>query len=252
LPEAHVEAPTFGSVLLAGILLKLGTYGVLRFVLPLYPAANFYLLPAILLVGSVLTLYILLVTLCQVDLKKIIAYSSVSHMMICIIGIFLFDRIGVGGGAYLMVAHGFISSALFCVIGFLYDRTGTRLYSSFSRICESAPLLSSFSFVFFISNCAVPLTAGFVGEVLIFASAISVSIIVFFLLCLSSFITTIYNIWLYNKMFFASSSSGGENVVDVSRAEFFVLFVFALIILVTGFFPSILIDIFSVPFFEWL
>jgi len=167
LPQAHVEAPTAGSVILAGILLKLGGYGFLRFSLSMFPEASRFFAPLVFTMSLVAIVYASLTTIRQIDLKRIISYSSVAHMNYTTLGLFCFNIEGLEGSFFLMLSHGLVSSALFLSIGVIYDRYGTRIIRYFSGLTQVMPL---FSFVFLFltfSNISFPLTSGFVGEILI-------------------------------------------------------------------------------------
>lgn len=256
LPEAHVEAPTFGSVLLAGILLKLGTYGMLRFTMIPLKAANEFFITGLCWFCAISIFYISYLSIIQTDLKKLIAYSSISHMLVVVLGIFLLENTAVCGCVYLMISHGFISPALFSLIGFLYERSGTREYFYYERVATSAPILTVISFLIFISNASLPLFAGFTGEFLVFIPILAKSYLLFFILCVSAFAMTIYNMWIFNRIFFGNNSrflsklavnsidsSSGENVVirDVSITEFFILFLLIYFATVLGVFPSMIL-----------
>lgn len=173
LPEAHVEAPTAGSVLLAGVLLKLGTYGVLRFLIPLFPVASFYFAPLIFLFSLLGVVYASLATLTQVDLKKIVAYSSVAHMSFVVLGLFGFNIQAVSGSIFLMLSHGLVSGGLFFLVGFIYERYKTRLLPYYGGLVTLMPLYSFFFLVFSLSNMALPGTSSFIGEFLIMLGLIS-------------------------------------------------------------------------------
>jgi len=167
LPEAHVEAPTTGSVLLAGILLKLGIYGFLRFSLPLFPFASLYFLPLVYSIAILGILYSSLVTLRQIDLKKIVAYASIGHMNFVLLGLFSFSLEGLIGSMYIMLSHGFISSALFSTIGMLYDRHHSRILFYYRGLAHVMPLFAFFFFFFNLANSSFPGTSSFLGEFLI-------------------------------------------------------------------------------------
>lgn len=203
LPEAHVEAPTEGSVLLAGVLLKLGSYGFLRFLIPLLPNATYYFSPFVILISCLGIFYTSFVTLKQIDIKRIIAYSSIAHMNICILGLFTFNSIGIAGSIHLMIAHGLVSSGLFFLIGMLYSRYHTKLLKYYNGLIYTMPLFSFFLFIFIISNISFPLTSNFIGEFLILISlflSFNYNIIIF--VVLGIFICTVYSLWLYNKLIF--------------------------------------------------
>jgi NADH:ubiquinone oxidoreductase subunit 4 (subunit M) len=167
LPEAHVEAPTAGSVILAGILLKLGTYGMIRFMLPLFPFANIFFTPLILSMAVLAIIYASLTTIRQIDLKKIIAYSSVAHMNFSILGLFINNNLGLDGALYLMLAHGIVSSGLFLCVGMLYDRYHTRNLLYYGGLSQVMPLFSIIFLIFILGNIGFPGTINFIGEFLI-------------------------------------------------------------------------------------
>jgi len=203
LPEAHVEAPTEGSVLLAGVLLKLGSYGFLRFLLPLFPNSSYYFAPLVILISCLGIFYTSFVTLKQIDIKRIIAYSSVSHMNVCILGLFTFNSLGIAGSIHLMIAHGLVAGGLFFLIGMLYNRYHTKLLKYYSGLIYTMPLFSFFLFIFIISNISFPLTSNFIGEFLILISLfVSFNYYSLFFTIIGIFICTVYSLWLYNKLIF--------------------------------------------------
>lgn len=167
MPEAHVEAPTEGSVLLAGVLLKLGSYGYLRFLFPLFPDATYYYSPFVLFLGSLGIYYTSFVTLRQIDIKRVIAYSSVSHMNICVLGLFSFNLVGVLGSIHLMVGHGLVSAGLFFLIGMLYYRFHTKIIKYYGGLIYLMPLFSFFFFILILGNISFPFTSNFIGEFLV-------------------------------------------------------------------------------------
>jgi proton-translocating NADH-quinone oxidoreductase chain M len=203
LPEAHVEAPTEGSVLLAGVLLKLGSYGFLRFLMPLFPNSTYYFSPLVILVSCLGIFYTSFVTLKQIDIKRIIAYSSVSHMNVCILGLFSFHSLGIAGSIHLMIAHGLVSGGLFFLVGMLYNRYHTKLLKYYSGLVYTMPLFSFFLFVFIVGNISFPLTSNFIGEFLIIVGLfLSFNYYALIFTVIGVFICTIYSLWLYNKLVF--------------------------------------------------
>jgi len=167
LPEAHVEAPTAGSVILAGVLLKLGGYGFLRFSIPMFPEASVYFTPMIYTISAVAIIYVSLTTLRQVDLKKIIAYSSVAHMAFVTLGIFTYNLQAIEGSIVLMLSHGVVSSALFMCVGVLYDRHKTRIIKYYSGMAQAMPIFMTLFLIFTLGNLGLPTTGGFIGEFLV-------------------------------------------------------------------------------------
>lgn len=203
LPEAHVEAPTEGSVLLAGVLLKLGSYGFLRFLMPLFPNSTYYFSPFVILISCLGIFYTSFVTLKQIDIKRIIAYSSVSHMNVCILGLFTFHSLGIAGSIHLMIAHGLVSGGLFFLVGMLYNRYHTKLLKYYSGLVYTMPLFAFFFFVFIVSNISFPLTSNFIGEFLIIVGLfLSFNYYALAFSLVGVFICTIYSLWLYNKLVF--------------------------------------------------
>lgn len=194
LPEAHAEAPTAGSVILAGILLKMGGYGFLRFSLPLFPFASVYFTPLIFVLSLTAVIYASFTTLRQIDLKKIIAYSSVSHMGFVTIGIFSLNIQGLEGSILLMLSHGLVSSALFLCVGFLYDRYKTRIIKYYSGLVQVMPLFTVFSLLFFFSNLGFPGTSSFVGEILVLIGVFQVSSSAAFLAAVGTILAAAYSI----------------------------------------------------------
>jgi proton-translocating NADH-quinone oxidoreductase chain M len=243
LPEAHVEAPTAGSVILAGVLLKLGTYGFLRFSIPLFPEASIYFAPLIFTMSVIAIIYSSLTTLRQVDLKKIIAYSSVAHMNFVTIGLFTLTPEGVEGSILLMLSHGFVSSALFLCVGVLYDRHHTRVLKYYRGITQTMPIFSAIFLFLTLSNISLPGTSSFVGEFLILLSALQSNTSVCFLAAIGTVLGASYAIWLYNRVAFGVPDMNYLNPYkDVSLREFLVLLPFILLILFMGIYPNIFLD----------
>ena len=194
LPEAHVEAPTSGSILLAGVLLKLGTYGLLRFLIPVFPLATIYFLPLVYMLCIIGIIYGSFTTLRQIDLKKIIAYSSVVHMNFALIGLFSLTLEGIQGSIYLMLSHGIVSGALFLCIGCLYDRYHTRILNYYSGLVITMPIFSIVFLIFTLANIAFPGTSSFVGEFLIFLGIFQKNTVIGFLSALGVILSASYSI----------------------------------------------------------
>nr|UVF63023.1 NADH dehydrogenase subunit 4 [Synarthrophyton patena] len=239
LPEAHAEAPTTGSVILAGVLLKMGGYGFLRFSIPMFPLATIYFTPLIYTLSLIATVYASLTTLRQVDLKKIIAYSSVAHMGFVTIGLFTLNTQGVEGSIILMLSHGLISSALFLCVGILYDRYKTRIIKYYSGLVQVMPLFVSFLFFFSFSNIGFPGTSSFIGELLVLLGAFQSNVFLTFILSFSIILSAGYSIWLLNRVSFGLLKLGYFQIFqDLSRREFFILFPLLLLVLWIGILPN--------------
>ena len=248
LPEAHVEAPTAGSVLLAGILLKLGLYGFIRFSIPLFPFGSIYFLPLIYTIGVISILYSSLATIRQIDLKKIIAYASIGHMNFVFLGLFSLSLEGFMGSMIIILSHGFISSGLFSSIGFLYDRHHSRIIYYYRGLANVLPIFSTFFFLLNLANFSFPGTASFIGEFLILVPLLKLNFFVGFLTSLSLFFSALYSIWLINRVLFGSLSSYLLKFNDLNLREFSILFFFSFFIFFFGFFPQFLFDNLMVSF----
>ena len=213
LPEAHVEAPTTGSVILAGILLKLGTYGFIRFSLPLFPEACFYYAPFVYAISATGIVYTSLTAIRQSDFKRIIAYTSIAHMNLVMLGIFSFNTIGIEGALLQSISHGFVASALFLIIGVVYDRHHTRMVKYFGGLVHVMPIYT-FIFLFFtMANIGLPGTSSFVGEFLILVGSYKVNTSITFFGALGMILGGCYALWLFNsagkthcKVFFSSKT----------------------------------------------
>ena len=243
LPEAHSEAPTSGSIILAGILLKLGGYGFLRFSLPLLPEASIYFTPIIYVLSLVAIIYASLTTLRQVDLKKIIAYSSISHMGLVTLGLFSYNIEALEGSIFLMVSHGLISSALFFCIGILYDRYHTRILKYYSGLVVVMPLFVIYFLFLTFANIGFPGTSSFIGEILIFSGVFQFSSTLMILVLLNMILSIAYSIWLCNRLNFNNLKLNYIHFFqDISRREFWILCSLSAMILWFGLFPSIILN----------
>lgn len=248
LPEAHVEAPTFGSIILAGLLLKLGTYGLLRFVLPVLPEAVNYYTPVVLTLVIIGIFYTSFSTTRQLDLKKIIAYSSVGHMGFVILGLFTSTTEGIIGSLYLMLGHGVVSSALFMSVGILYDRYHTRNLTDLRGLAQYMPLFAIFFLIFTLANVSFPGTFNFVAEMSIILALVQVNPLAAAVSVFSIIFIMIYAFWLYNRTMFGSSLKVFDKYeiigkyMDLSKREFNLVFLFALLTLLFGFFPNLILS----------
>jgi len=230
LPEAHVEAPTVGSVILAGVLLKLGTYGLLRFVIPVFCDATYFFLPFVYTLCLIGIIYTCCSTIRQVDLKKVIAYASVSHMSFVILGLFSSNLQGVLGSVFLMLSHGIVSSGLFFCIGCIYDRYKTRILRYYSGLVSVMPLFSLCFFILILSNISFPGTSSFVGEFLILVGVFENNYFAALISTFSIILTAVYSIWLYNRVIFnVLKNTYFINFSDFSKKEFVVGFIFCFI-----------------------
>ena len=248
LPEAHVEAPTAGSMILAGLLLKLGYYGFVRFFLNMFPDANLFFNPLVSSLCILGCLYGALLALSQIDIKKIIAYSSVSHMNLCVLGIFSSDLNALVGSCLLAVGHGFVSVALFFLIGCLYERYHTRLIDYYSGMSQLLPLFSLFFFYFIISNFAFPLSINFIAEFLMFLGIANWNFFSFFFLIFYSVLSLSYNLWLYVRIMLGSCKLISVYNMDLTKLELLVLAPLVFLNFFLCFFPNILINL-LIPFF---
>jgi len=241
LPEAHVEAPTVGSVILAGILLKLGVYGFIRFSLVFFMDASFYFLPLIALLSILGALYGSFVAIRQTDLKRIIAYSSVAHMNLVLLGLCSFTYIGISGALIQSLSHGFVASALFFLIGILYNRYHSRLLHYYSGLVHMMPLYVFFFFFFTFANIAMPLTSSFVGEFLLLNGIFESSAFLCFLSALGVIICGSYSLWLYNRMSFGNLKLlGMRKFLDLTFNEFLILLPLAVFVVWLGIYPNVL------------
>ena len=244
LPEAHVEAPTEGSVILAGLLLKLGSYGFIRILIPFSIAKTFYFLPFIFLISSLGIIYTSFTTLRQIDLKRIIAYSSIAHMNIAILGLFSMNINSINGSILLMIGHGLVSSSLFFMIGILYDRFKTRIVQYYSGLVYNAPILITLFFFIIISNFSFPGSINFISEFLIILGILeNYNLYLFFIISIGIILCTLYSILLYNKVSFGLVTNYNIFINDLTRIEFFLFIPFILFIYGLGLYPNHLIQL---------
>ena len=247
LPDAHVEAPTAGSVILAAILLKMAGYGFLRFSLGMFPVASEYFIPLIYTLSIVAIIYTSLVALMQEDMKKLIAYSSVAHMGYVTLGIFTLNKQGIEGSIFQMLSHGLISAALFLCVGVLYDRVHSRLIVSYGGIVHIMPKYALVFAIFMLGSLGLPGTSGFVGEFLILIGAFQKSFLVAILATIGVVIGAAYILWLYKRVIFGKLEKQELNKLnDLNYSEGSILFLLAILTLALGFYPNFVLDIIHV------
>jgi NADH-quinone oxidoreductase subunit M len=238
LPDAHVEAPTGGSVVLAAIMLKLGGYGFIRLSLPIVPDASHSLSGFIIALSLIAVVYIGLVALVQTDMKKLIAYSSISHMGFVTMGLFLFNAIGFEGAVLQMISHGFVSGALFLCVGVLYDRLHSRLIADYGGVVNTMPVFAAFFMLFAMANSGLPGTSGFVGEFLVILGATKVSFWYAALAATTLMLGAAYTLWMYRRVVFgAIANSKVASLKDVNAREILFLSALALAVLAMGLWP---------------
>lgn len=243
LPEAHCEAPTSGSVILAGILLKLGGYGFLRFSIGLFPEASAFFTPFVFVISILGIVYASITTIQQVDLKKIIAYSSVGHMGVVTIGLFSSVSQSILGSIFLMVSHGIVSGALFLCIGLLYERHHTRIIKYYSGLLTTMPLFSTFFTIFTMANIGLPGTSSFIGEFLIIAGCLLTNSWAAFFSATGMVLGAGYSLWLLNRILFGNIKKFSiQEYRDLTRIEFYYLAPYAVLTIVFGLYPETLIN----------
>ncbi|WP_118182043.1 NADH-quinone oxidoreductase subunit M [Paraburkholderia phosphatilytica] len=247
LPDAHVEAPTGGSVVLAAIMLKLGAYGFLRFSLPIAPDASHFLAPVVITLSLIAVIYIGLVALVQADMKKLVAYSSIAHMGFVTLGFFIFSQMGVEGAIVQMISHGFVSGAMFLCIGVLYDRMHSRQIADYGGVVNVMPKFAAFAMLFSMANCGLPGTSGFVGEFMVILAAVQFNFWIAGGAALTLILGAAYTLWMYKRVYFGAVGNGHvKDLLDVNRREFVMLGVLALLTLYMGIHPKPFTDVMHV------
>jgi NADH-quinone oxidoreductase subunit M len=244
LPDAHVQAPTGGSVVLAAIMLKLGAYGFLRFNLPITPDASHELTWLMVTLSLIAVVYIGLVALVQKDMKKLIAYSSISHMGFVTLGFFMFNAQGVEGGIIQMVSHGFISGAMFLCVGVLYDRLHSREIADYGGVANKMPVFAAFMMLFAMANSGLPGTSGFVGEFLVILSAFQVNIWYAVLAATTLIFGAAYTLWMYKRVIFGEVANDKvASLTDITSRETAILVALAFFVLFMGLWPNPFLDV---------
>jgi len=244
LPDAHVEAPTGGSVVLAAITLKIGAYGFVRFILPILPDASRYLSGFVITLSLIAVVYIGFVALMQGDMKKLIAYSSISHMGFVTLGFFLFSQLGMEGGLMQMISHGFVSAAMFLCVGVMYDRMHSRLIADYGGVVNTMPKFAAFMMLFAMANAGLPATSGFVGEFLVILAAVKVNFWLGFLAGTTLILGAAYTLWMYKRVIFgAVANDHVAALTDISRREFWLLATLVALVLAMGIYPKPFVDV---------
>jgi NADH-quinone oxidoreductase subunit M len=238
-----VQAPTAGSVILAGVLLKMGTYGFLRFAMPLFPYATHQFTPVIATLAVIGIIYGAMVAMVQPDIKKLVAYSSVSHLGYVMLGIFAFNIQGVEGGIYQMLSHGISTGALFLLVGMLYERRHTRLIKDFGGIAKVMPVFATFFMIITLSSIAVPGTNGFVGEFMILVGAFRSYPVLAVFAVSGSILGAMYMLWMYQRVMFCPlDKPENQALKDLNMREVVTLLPLTVLVFIMGFFPGLFLD----------
>lgn len=249
LPDAHVEAPTGGSMVLAAVTLKLGAYGFLRFVLPILPDAARYFSPLMIVLSLIAVVYIGMVALVQTDMKKLVAYSSISHMGFVILGMFLFtggylDESALKGSVMQMLSHGFVSAAMFMCIGVMYDRMHTRDIAAYGGVVNTMPVFAAFMMLFAMANAGLPGTSGFVGEFMVIMGSVKTNFWIGALAGLNLVYGAAYTLWMYKRVIFGPVANPEvAKLHDINKREFLILAILAVAVLGLGFYPEPVISV---------
>ena len=244
LPDAHVEAPTGGSVVLAAIMLKLGAYGFIRFSLPILPDASHAMAGFMIMLSLIAVVYIGLVALVQTDMKKLIAYSSISHMGFVTLGFFMFNALGIEGGLMQMISHGFVSAAMFLCVGVVYERMHSRQIADYGGVVNTMPRFATFMVLFAMANCGLPATSGFVGEFMVVLGAVKYNFWVAALAASTLVFSAAYTLWMVKRVIFgAVANKHVADLKDINAREFAVLGLLAIAVLAMGVYPLPLTEV---------
>ena len=239
LPDVHVEAPTGGSAVLAAIMLKLGAYGFLRFSMPITPDASHEWAGFMITLSLVAVLYVGLVAMVQQDMKKLVAYSSVAHMGFVTLGFFVFNDLGVSGAIVQMIAHGFVSAAMFLSIGVLYDRMHSRQIADYGGVVNLMPKFTAFALLFVMANCGLPGTAGFVGEWMVILAAVKSNFWIGALAATALIFGAAYSLWMFKRVYLgAPGNDHVKELTDINAREFFMMSLLAIAVLAMGVYPK--------------
>jgi NADH-quinone oxidoreductase subunit M len=253
LPDVHVEAPTGGSAVLAAIMLKLGAYGFLRFSLPITPDASHEWAGLMIGLSLAAVIYVGLVTMVQKDMKKLVAYSSIAHMGFVTLGFFIFSDLGVAGGIVQMISHGFVSAAMFLGIGVLYDRVHSREIASYGGVVNTMPKFTAFALLFFMANCGLPGTAGFVGEWMVILGAVKFNFWVGMAAASALIFGAAYSLWMFKRVYLGPVGNDHvKHLSDINAREFFFLSLLAIAVLYMGIYPKPMTDVMDVSVAELL
>jgi NADH-quinone oxidoreductase subunit M len=253
LPDVHVEAPTGGSAVLAAIMLKLGAYGFLRFSMPIAPDASHEYAWFIIALSLIAVVYVGLVAMVQQDMKKLVAYSSVAHMGFVTLGFFIFNDTGVAGGIVQMIAHGFVSGAMFLCIGVLYDRVHSRQIAAYGGVVNTMPNFAAFAMLFAMANCGLPGTAGFVGEWMVILGAVKANFWLGVAAATALIWGAAYTLWMMKRVYLGPVANDNvRKLTDINPREFLMLALLAIAVLYMGLYPKPFTDVMNVTVADFL